>query len=672
MRKILIYSGTTEGRNLAALLANANLPADVSVATEYGRQVMEESKLVHVLEGRMTESDMRALYEKEDYLAVVDATHPFATVVTDTIRKSLVGYDIPYLRLARGVEFTNEGGAISSVASVEEAVEQLKKMDGRILLTTGSKDLASFCKDEALRERLVVRVLPGLESIKLCYDQGLEGKQIIAMQGPFSKEMNLAQIREYQLSAMVTKESGTTGGVDQKLMACEEAGIPCIMIHKPSYDAVEELDMQQVCDRLGQLTGEVITPLSDIAISLIGIGPGSESLLTQEAKNAIHEADVLFGAKRMIDSIAHSGMSYPYYLAKDIIPVLREQKLTGRHMKAAVLFSGDTGFYSGCEKLKDALQVEGFKTVRVIPGISSVVYMASKLGLSYQDGEFLSTHGIAQETWKNRLLMAVAEKERVLLLTSGKEDVAKVYETLHKTEGWDGVVIAGYQLSYADEEIFTVCDTSELKDGLYVLAVLSNKRPERIVAPYLRDEDFIRDQVPMTKEEIRHLSVCKLKLTQDAVIYDIGSGTGSIAIEMARMLPGGQIYAIEVNDTAVELIHKNVEKFQVPNVSVIAAKAPEGFMILPPPTHAFIGGSKGNLREILQSLYEKNHRMRVVMNAVSLESVCQMQQLLTEFPVEDVDITQVSVTKTRELGNYHMLTSNNPVFIFAFSFTEEQ
>lgn len=188
------------------------------------------------------------------------------------------------------------------------------------------------------------------------------------------------------------------------------------------------------------------------------------------------------------------------------------------------------------------------------------------------------------------------------------------------------------------------------------------------LTPYLRDEDFIRDKIPMTKEEVRHISVCKLGLTEDAVVYDVGAGTGSIAVEIANLSAEIQVFAIETAPEAVSLIRKNVEKFGLFNVEVVEAIAPEGLEALPVPSHAFIGGSKGNLKAILDTLYAKNPQMRIVMNAVSLEAIVQMQQALSFFQVKDLDITQMSVSKAKELGDYHLMMANNPVYIYAFTF----
>ena len=268
MKKVLIYAGTTEGRELAQELARERIYCDISVATEYGRQIMDEkiSPYICILQGRMTAEQMRLKCENEQYLAVVDATHPFATEVSVNIRESLKGLDIPYFRLGREKIPGEEGERQAGERQAEEqnymarkyfqntaaCVEALKKTEGKIFLTTGSKELSAFCREETIRKRLVVRVLPGMESLQECVRNGLEGRQIIAMQGPFSKEMNLAMIRQYQASVLVTKESGRTGGEDTKLAAAGEAQIPSYIILRPD-EKTRVMDMDEVLMQLRRL-----------------------------------------------------------------------------------------------------------------------------------------------------------------------------------------------------------------------------------------------------------------------------------------------------------------------------------------------------------------------------------------------------------------------------------
>ena len=197
MKRVLIFSGTTEGRHLAEHLMKAGVFCDVCVATEYGAQVMEEAPLLQLHTGRLSVEEMKQLYELCEPQVVVDATHPFATVVSSHIRESLKETKIPYIRLERTQQETSYD--VRTFAGSAAVVRALEMTQGNILLTTGSKELAAFCENEALRKRLIVRVLPGAESLALCYENGLEGNQIIAMQGPFSEEMNKAIYHQYAI-----------------------------------------------------------------------------------------------------------------------------------------------------------------------------------------------------------------------------------------------------------------------------------------------------------------------------------------------------------------------------------------------------------------------------------------------------------------------------------------
>ena len=173
----------------------------------------------------------------------------------------------------------------------------------------------------------------------------------------------------------------------------------------------------------------------------------------------------------------------------------------------------------------------------------------------------------------------------------------------------------------------------------------------------------------MTKEEVREVSLCKLGLTEDAVVYDVGSGTGSIAVECALRCPKGRIYAIERKPEAMALLKQNLEKFHQYQVVLVEGTAPEALTELEPPTHVFVGGSGGRLREILRCVWEKNPDACVVVNAVSLETISETTGLLRE-PCEfsertlTAEAVQLQVSRSRELGAYHLMQAENPVMIF--------
>lgn len=182
------------------------------------------------------------------------------------------------------------------------------------------------------------------------------------------------------------------------------------------------------------------------------------------------------------------------------------------------------------------------------------------------------------------------------------------------------------------------------------------------------DKEFIRGQIPMTKENIRVLSVAKLQLQEDSVVYDIGAGTGSVTVEMAHICRKGKVYAIEQKMEGCDLILQNAEKFQLENVVVCHGSAPECLEELEPPTHVFVGGSSGKLADIVEAVRRKNANVKFVINAVTLETLSALLDLNNHNPAcEDMELIEVSVANCKLIGTHHMLQGENPVYIASFS-----
>lgn len=708
MAKVLIYSGTTEGRMLAQQLAQAGIECDVHVATEYGQIVMPQLDRVNVHVGRL---DANEMYEaaRNGYAAVVDATHPFATEVSANIRKSLETLDVPYIRLARKMDIVtdtaqeNEGGNTGNrnsgnghvryFADYESCAAALEATDGNILLTTGSKELGIFCNDGKLCERLYVRVLPGQDNIALCEAAGIRGKQIIAMQGPFSTEMNTALINQFLIKYLVTKASGEHSGFAEKLEAARNCGIEAFVIGMQAED--KGLSYDEVLKRILRICNAKIKSDETVRISLIGIGVSGRTL-TGEAQEALNNAGLVFGAGRMLDSasayIGRGAACYPYYMAKDIIPVIKryENDTAGMltaggdmsgSLNAAVLFSGDTGFYSGAAKLKEALEAEGYTRVTIYPGISSVSYLAAATGNAWQNAKLLSIHGMSDKRRAEALVKdAVRCNERTFVLVSGRDDVQRVSAWVSDIKAGcsgDSVmgsirIIAGYNLGYDDEKITEPATSGDIagQNGLYTLLIL-NDRPERKrLVPGICDEEFRRDmKVPMTKKEIRVAAISSLEIRSGAVVYDIGSGTGSIAVECAMLSPDIKVYAFECNEKAQKLLRENMERFGTANVYPVDGMAPEVLDTegLEPPTNVFIGGSKGQLEDIVEKVWKLNPEAVIVISAVTLETLARITGLAEKSTDDEYnvrcEVVQMQVNQVRQAGSYHMMQGTNPVFL---------
>lgn len=693
--RILIFSGTTEGRRLAELLAGAGISALVCVATEYGKEVMRNLPGIELRQGRINTEEMFSLMQSENFSVVVDATHPFATEVSKNIRAAAEKAHIKHLRLQRSTDaYRNlpQKGKEKSIAEVvyfetnEACAKALMKTEGNILLTVGSKELLSYCNLEGLKERLVVRVLPSEDSLAVCREHHLTGKQIIAMQGPFSEKMNRALIQEYDISCLVTKESGITGGFEEKASAAWKEECSLFVIGNPEKET--GLSFCEVCSELENIIGIKFPSPKSIHISIIGIGMGNIGTLTVYAKEEISHAHYLFGAKRVLECVEdwkiakHGKKAYPYYLAEDIIPVLdrifddagQSDNVDGT-VRVAVLFSGDSGFYSGAQKLYQAFgkwkeQYAGDVYIKIYPGISSVSYLAAKCGISWQDAKIMSIHGRgSRENWEPEVIAAVHHNPKVFLLVSGVDDVHTIGDILIENAVETCRILVGFQLSYPDEKIIE-CTPAQCKDiqegGSYTLMVLNQACKKKFLAPFRADLEFIRGKAPMTKAEIRALVICKMKLTENAIVYDIGSGTGSVAIEIAERSEFIHVFAVEHKAEAVDLICSNQRKFAVPNITVIPGKAPEALRELPTPTHVFIGGSSGNMKEIITELYQRNNGMRIVITAVTMETIAKLQEIMRTFLVENAEMIQIQVSKAEQIGQYHLLKAENPVTICSF------
>ena len=183
--------------------------------------------------------------------------------------------------------------------------------------------------------------------------------------------------------------------------------------------------------------------------------------------------------------------------------------------------------------------------------------------------------------------------------------------------------------------------------------------------PGIADEEFIRDKVPMTKEEIRILTMCKAKIRPDDIIWDIGAGTGSLSIEAALLAPQGKVYAIEKKDLAVNLLHQNIAKFKLENnVEVIATEAPKGLDDLPSCDVVFIGGSGKHMFEILDLIGTKlKTGGRIIVNAVTIQTIAQITEYMTQKENYTYEAIQVQVNRLRKIGSYDMFNAQNPVYI---------
>ncbi|WP_297208793.1 precorrin-6A reductase [uncultured Flavonifractor sp.] len=239
---VLLFGGTAEGRELAAWLLARRVSCLVCVATEYGETLLPRGIQSHV--GRLDRAEMEQLMASRPFTHVVDATHPYAAEVTANIRAAAGAAGLPCLRLVRRSDGAERYPRAESMAA---AADMLEGLPGNVLLTTGSKELDAFARP-GLTERCFPRVLPLPDSLERCLELGFPPKQIICMQGPFSKELNVALLKQYHIKTLVTKDTGGFGGFREKAEAAQEAGAALLVVERPG--AEQGLTLEDMQERL--------------------------------------------------------------------------------------------------------------------------------------------------------------------------------------------------------------------------------------------------------------------------------------------------------------------------------------------------------------------------------------------------------------------------------------
>ena len=393
-------------------------------------------------------------------------------------------------------------------------------------------------------------------------------------------------------------------------------------------------------------------------INIIGMGM-SEKTLTAEALALINDADILIGAKRLINEFSELNKpSYNAYLSNDILEIIEKTDAE----KIAILVSGDVGFYSAAEKLTETLKDY---SPNLIAGISSVSYFFAKCRLPWKDANLISCHGLDTN------IVSSVRRNRFTFALTGK-NIPELQKELVKYGFGDLKVWIGEDLG-SDEESIQESMISDLEgkefSSLTVL-IIENPDFDSRIRTGIPDEEFIRGKVPMTKSEVRAVCLSKLSLSPTDIAYDIGCGTGSVTIEMAFSAYDGKVYAFDKNEEAIALLEQNCQKFHLDNVEAICGLAPECLKDLPVPDVAFIGGSSGNMDEIVSYLYGINDKMRFVITAVTLENAMAGLDSLKNVGISG-DIVQVAVSKGRQIGDLHMLMAQNPIFIISGSGARE-
>ena len=298
--------------------------------------------------------------------------------------------------------------------------------------------------------------------------------------------------------------------------------------------------------------------------------------------------------------------------------------------------------------------------VTVIPGISSLQMFSAKLQIPWQGWHFCSAHGRKCDPVKE-----VCRGKPVFFLTGGSVTPAELCRELCAAGLGELPVAVGENLGGQNEQICRGVANDYVNQIFAPLSVmLAEKAPNRKqYLPGIPDTCFARAEgIPMTKREVRAVALSLLGVKEDSVCWDIGTGTGSVAIELA--LHTGAVYGIEQNEDAVSLAEENRRALGAWNLRLIRGHAPEALDSLPEADAVFVGGTGGNGREILRTVLEKSPKASICVTAVTLETL-HMASVLLEEEGYETEILQLSASRSRVVGRSHMMTAQNPIWLIS-------
>jgi precorrin-6B C5,15-methyltransferase / cobalt-precorrin-6B C5,C15-methyltransferase len=402
------------------------------------------------------------------------------------------------------------------------------------------------------------------------------------------------------------------------------------------------------------------------AITVVGLGDDGCLSLSSRAAGAVASARLLVGGARHLDF-------FPQFDGERVVlkgalgEALDRVALRADEVNVCILASGDPLFF-GVGAL--VLKRFGPEHVEVIPQPSSVQWAFARVGMKWDDARFLSLHGRALEGFVTRLRTL----SKVACLTDPENSPPRLAAHLleYGERGWNAWVCEN--LGGADErvrafslEALAACaDIGPLNVLLLERVDLGWRAPPAIA--YLHEDAFAK-RMPkkglITKREARLLSLAALDLRPDSVVWDVGAGSGSVAIEAALLAPLGRVYAVEVDAEGVELCRENVRAHGVDNVRVIAGLAPDALQGLEAPDAVFIGGSKGSMDEIIElALARLKAGGRLVANAITLDNVAEAYQAFRRRGLVP-EVTLLNVSRGEPLARYLRYEALNPIHIFA-------
>jgi precorrin-6Y C5,15-methyltransferase (decarboxylating) len=392
-------------------------------------------------------------------------------------------------------------------------------------------------------------------------------------------------------------------------------------------------------------------------IYLVGAGMAGWEGFSAKALDIIGKAEVLIGHQRHLDIF--TDFRGDKMLLGDLSELLDFLQKIDR--RVAVLASGDPTFFGISRFLLRNLPKD---RIEIFTNVTSMQYAFSRIKEPWDDSIFVSVHGRGMHAAIDRIIAA----EKACVLTDKVNTPAAIAAELiaRGAEGYEAWLCEDLGLS---SEKFTRSDVRGLLDlkpsELNILILIKTYEPNLIQYPLIGidDDEFQTSKKLITKQEVRAVTLAKLQLQDDLVMWDIGAGSSSVSIEASNLMPSGRIFAIERNPQCIGFINENLKKFCTRNVKLIEAYAPEGLEDLPDPDRVFIGGAGGQLEEIIDAVARRLKTEGViVLNAITLDTLTKAVEYLEDHGYT-VEATCVNIAKTRNLTEYRMFEAQNPVYV---------
>jgi precorrin-6B C5,15-methyltransferase / cobalt-precorrin-6B C5,C15-methyltransferase len=385
-------------------------------------------------------------------------------------------------------------------------------------------------------------------------------------------------------------------------------------------------------------------------VDVVGTGAAGREGLTPQAAAAIDRAEVLAGGRRQL-ALFPDVPADRIVLAADLpgaVGLIRSKAEAGR--RVTVLASGDPLLYGiGATLIREL----GAEAVRVQPGISSVQLAFARAGLPWHDATVLSAHGRPLES----IVPEALAGSKLAILTDDRATPAAISLALTAAGMEDCRALICERLGEPRERLVETtlhALTGQAFDPLNLLLLLRDPASVRLRFGQ-PDEEFESLHGQITKAEVRAVTLSKLDLPPNGVLWDVGAGSGALAIEAARLMPRGTVYAVERDADQRGCLERNVARHHASNVRVVAGEAPEALSDLARPQSTFIGGSGGRLSDLLEAVAPP-----FVINLAVLEHV---STVLKRYP--QAEATQLGVSRSSEIGDGHRMSALNPVYIVA-------